>query len=105
VTPIPFVLHFPMTWATAWSPALGREKIVERLEAAGGRHLVIVRYSSSHDPFREYVFNDADIDRAPIVWARDMGAEKNAELVRYFRGRRVWLLDGDQDPPQLSSYR
>ncbi len=105
VTPIPFVLHYPMTWATTWSPALGREKIVERLKAAGGQHLVIVRYSSSHDPFREYVFNNADIDRAPIVWARDMAAEKNAELVRYFHQRRVWLLDGDRDPPQLSPYR
>ncbi len=107
VTPIPFVLHYPMTWATTWAPApaLGREKIVERLMAAGGEHLVIVRYSPQHRPFREYVFNDADIDHAPIVWARDMGAEKNAELVRYFSRRCVWLLDGDQDPPLLSPYR
>ena len=105
VTPVPFVLHFPMTWATTWSPPLGREEIVERLEAVGGQHLVIVRYSARHQPFREFVFNDADIDRAPIVWARDMGAEKNAELLRYFNRRRVWLLSGDEDPPRLSAYR
>jgi len=105
VTPIPFVLHFPMTWATTWSPGLGREQIVKRLEAAGGEHLVIVRYSLSHRPFHEYVFNDAEIDQARIVWARDMGAEKNAELVRYFRQRQIWLLDGDRDPPLLSAYQ
>jgi hypothetical protein len=105
MTPIPFVLHYPMTWAATWSPALGREKIVERLEAAGGAHLVIVRYSARHDPLREYVFNDADIDHARIVWARDMGAEKNAELLRYFSQRRIWLLEPDRDPPQLSPYQ
>jgi len=94
-----------MTWATTWSPALGREEIARRLEAAGGEHLVIVRYSPDHPPFREFVFNDADIDHARIVWARDMGAEKNAELVRYFSRRHVWLLDGDLDPPRLSAYQ
>jgi len=103
VTPVPFVLHFPMTWATTWSPDLGRERIAERLMAAGGRHLVIVRYSPRHDPLREFVFNDADIDRSPIVWARDMGAESDAQLARYFRGRRVWLLDADENPPRLAS--
>jgi hypothetical protein len=104
MTPIPFVLHYPMTWATTWSPALGREKIVERLQAAGGTHVVIVRYSPGHDPLREYVFNDADIDHARIVWARDMGVEKDAELVRYFSQRRKWLLEPDRDPPRLTPY-
>jgi len=105
VAPIPFVLQYSMTWAATWSRTLGRENIVERLKAAGGEHLVIVRYSPSHNPQYEYVFNDADIDHAPIVWARDMGAEKDGELVRYFRQRRVWLLEPDQNPPQLSPYR
>ena len=29
---------------------------------------------------------------------------QNEELVRYFKGRRVWLLDPDEVPPKLSSY-
>jgi hypothetical protein len=42
----------------------------------------------------EWVYNRAHIDDAKVVWAQDMG-EQNAELIRYFRGRRVWLLDPD----------
>jgi len=78
---------------------------LENLSATQGQHLVIVRYSANHNPFREFVFNDADIDQARIVWARDMGDEKNAELTGYFRHRHIWLLEGDLDPPFLSAYR
>jgi hypothetical protein len=102
--PIPFVLTYPMTWAATWSPHLERDAIAQRLHAAGGRHLVIVRYQPKHDPFKEYVFNDADIDRSEIVWAHDMGPAGNAELLRYFPSRRVWLLEPDRRPIQLTPY-
>jgi hypothetical protein len=102
--PIPFVLTYPMTWAATWSPHLERDAIAQRLHAAGGRHLVIVRYQPKHDPFKEYVFNDADIDRSEIVWAHDMGPADNAELRRYFPSRRVWLLEPDRRPIQLTPY-
>jgi hypothetical protein len=88
----------PRTWARNVHPVLRRDIITAHLRAIDGRHLVIVRYGSGHDPDYEYVYNDADIDASPIVWARDMGPEKNAELVSYFSSRRVWLLDADQTP-------
>ena len=51
----------------------------------------------------ELVYNAADIDNANIVWARDMG-DKNPELIRYFRDRQVWLVNGSSSPPQLMPY-
>jgi hypothetical protein len=73
----------------------------QRLRATEGRHLVIVRYGPSDQTRADWVFNEADIDGAKIVWARDMGPERNAELVRYFSGRRLWLAQPDATPPSL----
>jgi hypothetical protein len=89
------------TWATI-RPA--RARLRAQLESLAGSQLVLVRYKPDHDPLREWVFNGADIDHAKIVWARDMGAAQNEELLRYYRDRRVWLLDADDVPPKLSPY-
>jgi hypothetical protein len=40
----------------------------------------------------EWVYNEADIDGARIVFARDMGADKNRELTHYYPERRVWRV-------------
>jgi hypothetical protein len=71
---------------------LERAAIEHRLESTPGRHLVIARYGANHDRNVEWVYNRADIDRAKVVWARDMGEDKNKELIRYFPDREVWLV-------------
>jgi hypothetical protein len=73
----------------------------------GEKHLVVVRYSPAHDPHEEWVYNAADIDAAPVVWAHDMGPRENAQLLDYFKDRRVWLLepDGPQVEPVPYSVR
>jgi hypothetical protein len=75
-----------------------RPRLIADLEQQGGRHLVVVRYTPEHGVHDEWVYNDADIDGSPVVWARDMGEEKNRELLDYFKDRRVWLLEPDIDP-------
>ena len=83
---------------------LDRAALMHELQHSPGEHLVIVRYGPRHDVDWEWVYNDADIDHAKVVWARDMGNQKNQELLRYFAGRKVWLLNGDDSPPKLSRY-
>jgi len=76
-----------------------------RLEGYERGQLAIVRYKPDHDWDREWVYNDADIDRARVVWARDMGSAQNEELISYFKGRQVWLVEPDETPPKLSPIR
>jgi hypothetical protein len=88
-----------------WPPGnLDRIRIVERLGAIPGRHLVVVRYGPNHNVDRDWIYNAPEIDRAHIVWARDMGKEQNLELLHYFGDRRAWLMSGDESPPQLKPY-
>ena len=86
------------------NPTLSRGRLLQRLEHEPGQHLVIVRYSPQHWPHSEWVYNAADIDGSKVVWARDMAPEQNAELIKYFHGRRIWLVEPDLTPPRLSPY-
>jgi hypothetical protein len=81
-----------------------RRAVVEQLAKQGGTHLVLVRYSSDHDPHQEWVYNRADIDRAPIVWAREMGTEQDRSMIDYFHDRQIWLLEPDATPLKLAPY-
>ena len=93
--------------ATWYSPSLlksNRAEIASQLSRQAGLHLVIVQYSADHVPVNEWVFNSANIDHAKIVWARDMGRMQNAELIRYFKERRVWVVEPDQVVPRLLPY-
>jgi MFS family permease len=82
-----------------------RAATLAELSRMPGLHLAIVRYSPHHDMlFHEWVYNDAGIDRAKVIWARDMGTAQNKELVDYFRDRRAWLVEADATPPRLVPY-
>ncbi len=83
---------------------LDRAAVLRELQHLPGEQLVIVHYGPRHDVDWEWVYNAADIDHSKVVWARDMGDDKNQELLRYFPARRVWLLNGDDSPPKLSPY-
>ncbi len=83
---------------------LDRARILRTLQNSPARHLLIVSYGPHHDVDWEWVYNTADIDAAKVVWARDMGDHDNQELLQYFRGRKVWTLNGDESPPKLNPY-
>jgi hypothetical protein len=84
--------------------AIARDPIVQTLEKQPGRQLVMVRYSPTHNVHDEWVYNRADIDASPIVWAREMTPEQDRPFIQYFHDRKVWLLEPDQTPPKLVPY-
>ena len=86
--------------------AMGRERatLSAQLKSVPGNHLVLVRYGSNHNALIEWVYNEANIDASRVIWARDMGTAKNSEILQYYKGRRVWLLEADAIPPKLSPY-
>jgi len=92
------------TWCSQDVENIARAKIQDQLEDLPGNHLAIVRYAPNHNfILDEWVFNEAEIDRSRVVWARDMGAQ-NDELMSYFRTRKVWLVQPDYNPPKLTPY-
>lgn len=82
-----------------------RIMVNEQLARIPGQVLVFVRYWPRHIFQDEWVYNEADIDRARIVWARDLGDEENKKLTQYYPARSVWLLEPDARPPRLEPYR
>ncbi len=69
-----------------------------------GQQLVFVRYHPQHIFQDEWVWNEADIDAARVVWARDLGDAENEKLRRYYPRRAVWLLEPDFPLPRLRRY-
>jgi hypothetical protein len=92
-------------WYQLGPKSFGRAALVAKLTELPGKQLVIVRYTSHHEVFDEWVYNDADIDGSKIVWARETDVAENAKLVDYFKDRQVWLLEADEQPLKLSPWR
>lgn len=89
-----------------WPPPgnMARARVLEQLATAGGKHLVFVRYGLTHNWGSEWVYNCADIDGCPVVWARELDRGSIAALMRYFGGRRVWMVEPDAPSPKLVPY-
>jgi hypothetical protein len=89
----------------------GRARLIAQLKEDGMRHLVIVRYGPRYSikykwAYWEWVYNEADIDGARVVWAREMNGDQNRKLLEYFNDRKVWLLELHEhdSPPKLIPY-
>lgn len=95
---------WPMTWYYTRPGNIERARIAAQLKQEPGRQLAIVRYAPNHDFFEEWVYNEASIDGAGVVWARELDDASNRALVRYFQDRRVWLVQADANPATVSPY-
>ncbi len=82
-----------------WS--VERTRILQDLEKGEGRHLVLVRYGPDHCAHEQWIYNRADIDAAKVVWAAELSPEADRKLLEYFKDRRIWLLQADQEPRHL----
>lgn len=82
-----------------------RAAILRDLVADPVGDLVIVRYGPNHVMNYEWVYNRADVDSSPVVWAHDLGAARNRELIAFYPDRKVSLLEvGFEGPPVLKPY-
>jgi hypothetical protein len=77
--------------------AIDRANMENRLIQTGERHLIIVRYSPSHDPNREWVYNRADLAASLVIWARETTPADDQTLAAYFKDRKGWLLEADSE--------
>jgi hypothetical protein len=93
-----------MSWCCVTPGNLRRAQLVRALNREVGGQLVMVRYQPNHYFHVEWVYNDADIDAAKIVWSREINPEEDRRLFDYFHDRTVWLLKADEYLPVLERY-
>jgi hypothetical protein len=94
-------VNWPAVDRSGWNSE--RARMIEEMKRGGERHLIMVRYGPRHLLHQEWVHNEADIDRATVIWAR--GTKDDGPLMEYFKDRRVWLLSVDDGRAVLSPYQ
>lgn len=83
-----------------------RARLLERLKHDEAQHLVLVSYRRVREGQRHWVYNEANIEDAKVVWAHQMDTVQNCKLAQYFKQRRIWSLELDEVPsiPELKPY-
>jgi len=81
-----------------------RSRIQEELLRRGGKHLVLVRYTPRHNFQEPWIYNASDVDRSPVVWAREEGEAELLPLLGYYSDRQVWTVNADAPNPKLRPY-
>ena len=108
----PLHIALPEVPAAAWNftwygpDHFGTERlrIENGLEELPGKQLAIIRYSPQHNPFDEWVYNSADIEGSNVIWAREMDAANNRELLDHYKDRKAWLVQPDLQPATVMQY-
>jgi hypothetical protein len=98
------LINFPLNWANSDLGNDDRARILDDLNRRDTKSLVIVRYSEGHNPEQEWVYNQADLDTAKVIWARDM-EQGDQPLLDYFRDRQIYLIEPDLDRSHLTLLR
>jgi hypothetical protein len=96
-------IYLNLMWAESLDSSDQRAQIVSSLKQTGGKHLILVRHHPRHTD-SEWVYNEAGIDRSAVVWAHEMDAAQNRQLLSYFHDRRAWLLDTGAKSLKLIPY-
>lgn len=86
-----------------------RGKFLRQLESKGGRHLVFVDYAegwSGWIPNAEWIYNGADLETSPVVFAHLRSDAENRELMQAYPGRTAWsvLLGPEPEQVRVQSY-
>jgi len=77
-------------WELGWADT--RQELVDKLLSSGESHLILVQYENGHNVNQEWVYNQADVPSAKIVWGRFASNDLNQKFVRSYPNRKVWLL-------------
>ena len=86
-----FLFQVPSQRADFSDPSRQRARLAWEFEHRAGKHLLLVTYPPGWSG--DWTFNSADVDGAKVVWATDLGEERNVEILDYYPDRTVWSID------------
>jgi hypothetical protein len=75
--------------------ATERSRLIQQLKAEGGRHLVLVDYARGWSPIlpdAEWVYNGADMNSSPVLFAHVRADREDQKLLQEFSDRKAWLV-------------
>jgi hypothetical protein len=85
--------HFLKDLRTVGSQYQARQEMMNFMrQRVSGDHLVFVHYSTGTQQAYEWVWNSAEIDEQPVVFAHYLDDKSNLALGEYFSKRSIWLL-------------
>jgi hypothetical protein len=93
-----------MSWFGVEHYGAERAQVERQLKSLPGAQLAFVRYRPGHNPAAEWVYNAADIDNSKVVWAWEMNAQDDLELMHYYKNRVAWLVEPDEMPARVTPY-
>lgn len=96
--------HWSAMWYGPDYYGTERAQIESRLEQLPGKQLVIVRYGPQRNCLDQWVYNSADIDKSKVIWARQMDAANDLDLMHHYKDRKVWLVRMDTEPATVTPY-
>ena len=107
--------HLPYTqklnyqsWCCRVEGNLRKARITEELSRKPGDHLVFVKAKTDENNLFQWVYNLAEIDQQRIIWARDLGDQRNAQLVQYYAAhhlaKNIWMVNPNVEPAEYAPY-
>jgi hypothetical protein len=84
---------------------MDRSAVERHLTRQDGSHVVFVQYSDDYTPDLEWVYNPADLEGASVIFAHDLGAAKNRQLLADCSRRHAWRLRISPESVELRPYQ
>ena len=85
--------------ATDWWQS--KKTIKSRLLLEPGDDLVFVHYDSRHNPHNSWIYNGANLELQPVIWARQIEPGSDRELRNYYGSRHAWVVFTDEQSARL----
>lgn len=67
--------------------------LIDRTADTGEKYLALVSYSNDYSIHDEIVYNRADLGNSSMIWAFDLGMEKNRNLLNFYTDRKILKVE------------
>src|SRR5690606_6178023 len=77
-------------------PSRFKESTHKKLDRQKGKDLVFVdlrEQSTKETLHRVWIYNEPDLDNAPVLWAWYLSPEENQKVIDHYADRKIWYIN------------